>query len=209
MKTKIILTILVAFVGFSFLLSCNTSETKQDIVFQNEHETSLTEEIPDSVYLNMGKKFAAGTQAVLGKNLVEAINKNGTGYAVEFCNTRAYPLTDSMAREFHAAIKRVSDQPRNPANQADASQLDFIKLVKKQIANDEPPQPKLSEIKGKMVGYYAITTNTMCLQCHGKKDINIEKNTLSKIQALYPADKATGYVENEVRGIWVVEMDKK
>ena len=52
-------------------------------------------------------------------------------------------------------------------------------------------------------------TNIMCLQCHGKPDKDILPNTLTKIGSLYPEDKAIGYGVDELRGIWVVEMDKK
>jgi Protein of unknown function (DUF3365) len=60
-----------------------------------------------------------------------------------------------------------------------------------------------------MTGYYPILTNAMCLQCHGKPNVDISITTLDKIHALYPDDRATGYVVNELRGLWVVEMDKK
>ena len=67
---------------------------------------------------------------------------------------------------------------------------------------------KVSEINGKMVGYYPIVTNQMCLQCHGKAYKDINDATLNKINKLYPNDQATGYLENELRGIFVVEMNK-
>ena len=41
----------------------------------------------------------------------------------------------------------------------------------------------------------------MCLQCHGEKGKNIQPKTLEKIAQLYPNDLATGYKENEVRGL--------
>jgi hypothetical protein len=55
--------------------------------------------------------------------------------------------------------------------------------------------------------YYPIVTNTMCLQCHGKKDA-LQPELLRKLANLYPADQAVGYAENEVRGIWSVRMKK-
>ena len=65
------------------------------------------------------------------------------------------------------------------------------------------------EINGKMVGYYPIVTNALCVKCHGNKDIDIEQPTFRKIKALYPSDKALGYSVNELRGMWKVEMNKK
>ncbi len=42
-----------------------------------------------------------------------------------------------------------------------------------------------------------------------KKGIDISSSTYKTISKLYPEDKATGYGENEVRGLFVVEMTKK
>jgi hypothetical protein len=47
----------------------------------------------------------------------------------------------------------------------------------------------------------------MCLQCHGKPNVDINEATLGQIEKLYPNDKAVGYGLNELRGIWVVEMN--
>ena len=69
-------------------------------------------------YSEKGLKYALGTKAILGKNLMGAIKKNGTENALTFCNTKAYPLTDSMATFHNVRIKRVSDKPRNPKNAA-------------------------------------------------------------------------------------------
>lgn len=44
----------------------------------------------------------------------------------------------------------------------------------------------------------------MCLQCHGKL---MNPEVLKKIKELYPKDKAVGYSENEVRGIWSIDLD--
>lgn len=160
-------------------------------------------------YEELGREYAMGAKAVLGKNLMGAIKAKGTPHAVDFCNTRALPLTDSMAKHYNVSIKRVSDKPRNPSNVANEAEIAFINVLHKRIANGEELGSKVSEIDGKMVGYYPIETNAMCLQCHGTPEKDIEKLTQNKIKEKYPKDKATGYGVNEIRGIWVVEMDKK
>ena len=45
------------------------------------------------------------------------------------------------------------------------------------------------------------------LQAQKNQDKEIKQNTLAKIDKMYPSDKATGYSENELRGIWVIKMD--
>lgn len=173
----------------------------------NRNKTAVISD--DMSYEDMGLSIANGTKAQLGKNLMAALKQHGAPGAVTFCNTRAIPLTDSMSKVFHAEVKRVSDNPRNPANAANISERAYIDELKRAKANDELLEPRITEINGKMVGYYAIVTNKMCLQCHGDKDKDILPETLANIQKAYPNDKATGYGENQVRGIWVVTMDKK
>lgn len=159
-------------------------------------------------YLAQGKQFAMQTKAQLGKNLMAAINEKGPEGAVSFCNTRAYPLTDSMAVALGAKIKRVSDRPRNPNNRANREQLAYIQKAKADLAEGKPIEPKITELENAMVGYYPITTNAMCLKCHGLPEKDINQATLDVLAALYPDDEAKGYGENELRGIWVVEMQK-
>ena len=160
-------------------------------------------------YLQEGKEMAMQTKAQLGSNLMAAINESGAAGAVEFCNTRAYPLTDSMAVALGAKIKRVTDQPRNPENSANEDELNYILNAKAQLEKGEKASPQLTDLGETMVGYYPITTNAMCLKCHGEPNKEIDQATLDVLNALYPTDKAKGYGENELRGIWVVEMDKQ
>lgn len=159
-------------------------------------------------YEDRGRNIANGAKAQLGKNLLAAIKQRGTTGAVTFCNTRAIALTDSMANVYHASVKRVSDRNRNPDNKASEAETEYIEQQKQRLLNGEKTTPKLFEDGDKMTGYYTIETNKMCLQCHGRKDKDITPETYAEISRLYPEDKATGYSENEVRGIWVITMNK-
>jgi len=162
----------------------------------------------DLSYGERGLKYALTTKAVLGKNLMGTIQKKGVLEALTFCNERAYPLTDSMSVVHNAVIRRVSDKPRNPKNKANSEELDYINIFKKGIANNEEASPIVKELDNKVKVYYPITTNTMCLQCHGKPNETLNETTLTRIKSLYPMDKAIGYNINEVRGIWSIAYDK-
>ncbi|WP_179317698.1 c-type heme family protein [Winogradskyella undariae] len=162
----------------------------------------------DLPYSERGLKYALTTKAVLGKNLMGTIQKKGILEALAFCNEQAYPLTDSMAIVHNANIKRVTDKPRNPNNKANTEELVYINTFKNKVANNEEVEPIVKELGDNVKVYYPITTNTMCLQCHGTPNETIEKLTLTKIKSLYPMDKAIGYNVNEVRGIWSISFDK-
>lgn len=137
-----------------------------------------------------------------------SIEQKGTEGALEFCNKRAIPITDSMSALYNAKIKRVSDKPRNPNNLANQEELVQIDFFKSQIKAKEEIEPVTVEKENSVQFYYPIVTNDMCLQCHGTKNKELKKTTLNKIAKFYPSDKATGYNENEVRGIWSIVFEK-
>lgn len=183
----------------------------EDINWYSQYYTTEVEKYKPNLnslsYIEKGKKLALSTKAILGKNLKGALKQKGTNAAISFCNTRAITLTDSMSIHLNAKIKRVSDQPRNPNNLANDIELKYILAKKEAIENNQPISPQLQKINNKMIGYYPITTNKMCLQCHGTPSKNIQPDVLNKLAQLYPGDLAVNYGENELRGIWVVEMD--
>lgn len=206
---------LLLFIGFFFLSSCKDSP-KPGI--QAVEQTSGTELVVDQShhgkvsidtlekYKNLGQKYAATTKAVLGKKLVQAITEKGPDGAVEFCNINALPLTDSLSLVQGAKIRRVSDKPRNPLNKANEKELVFIADFKKMLASGKAVEPILDTTDGQIDFYYPITTNAMCLQCHGAPEEQIVTSTLSKLDKLYPKDMAREYQENEVRGIWAISF---
>ncbi|WP_396177484.1 DUF3365 domain-containing protein [Flavobacterium sp.] len=154
----------------------------------------------------IGLEYALSTKKVLGKNLMGAIQKKGTLAALEFCNIKAMPLTDSMATKHNAIIKRVSDKNRNPNNKANTEELKYIAQFKKELAAKKEIKPIILEKGNKIQFYYPIETNTMCLQCHGTQ---LKPDVQKQILKLYPKDLAVGYSENQVRGIWSVTFVKK
>jgi hypothetical protein len=160
--------------------------------------------------LEKGLEYALKTKSILGKNLLGAIKEKETVGALLFCNENALHLTDTVASQIDGVeIKRVSDRYRNPKNIANVNELSYIEKTKTQLMYGKKITPQIQEIEGKIVGYYPIMTNKMCMQCHGNPSTEIEKNTLLKIKELYPDDLAVGYSPDELRGIWVVTMPKE
>lgn len=196
----IIVTILMV-----ILSACKTNPKDDQDTVKTDQENK---EVHDSVYIEMGLKYAMTTKATLGMNLMGAIQKKGTEHALEFCNVKAIPLTDSMAVAQKAKISRVSDKPRNANNMANAEELAYIETFKKQLASGEQTNGIVKKKDGKVHFYYPIATNQMCLQCHGTTK-KIKPQVMTMIDKLYPKDLAIGYDENEVRGIWNVVFEER
>jgi len=196
---------LVLLVGLLIMTGCNSSEKsdKEDDVVQ-----TITVNEQEKSYKDIGLNLAMTTKGILGKNLIGTIQKEGTDAALAFCNINADLLIDSMSTELNASIKRVTDKPRNPNNKANVNEQAYIDANKSLLANGEEILPQIKEEGDKIIGYYPITTNAMCMQCHGEPETQIKPSTLSKIKTLYPEDMAQGYTEEQLRGIWVVEMNK-
>jgi cytochrome c551/c552 len=170
--------------------------------------TSKTEAETVTDFVAKGSELASKTKAELGKNLMAAIAANGPHGAVDFCNTKAIPITDSMSKALNAKIKRVSNKPRNPLNQANENEAAFIQELAENQDKGLPLTPKIKETKSHFLGYYPIIISDNCLQCHGTFPKEISEKTAVSISQKYPQDKATGYKADEIRGIFVVEFSK-
>ena len=189
-KIKISLLIVLGLL----IVSCNKKSKEETIVISDDVKETL-------------QKDALETKGVLGKNLMNAINTQGTEKAIEFCSTKAIVITDSVGTAFNATIKRVSDQPRNPINMANEDETAFINELKEKVSKGEKMTPKFTAFDGKITGYFPIETNALCLQCHGSKELDIKSNVLKKLVQIYPKDLATGYRENQLRGLFVVTQN--
>lgn len=190
MKNRIYLTLAVSGI---FLIQCSKETGNKGV---------LPKEIIPQKQLTKAdfKKIAEETKKNLVTNLTQKISENGTENALEFCNVNAIPLTKQLEDQHNVTIKRVSDKNRNPDNAANETERKYIDFFKEQLALKQKLEAKFDN----GVFYAPITTNSMCLQCHGsEKDIKPE--TLAKIKSLYPNDKAIGYQENELRGLMVIK----
>lgn len=152
-------------------------------------------------------KYAQGSQKALGKGLMGAIKKHDLSYAISFCNDTAEILTQSISNILNVKLKRVSDKNRNPNNAANKQESAFIEMAKKLLSNDKKVKPTFFRSHNKITAYIPIMTKHICLNCHGDP-ATMSSGVLTKINTIYPTDKALNYTENELRGIWVVEMNE-
>ena len=160
-------------------------------------------------YRETGLQYAMAVQAALGKTLQGKIKEEGTLGAIEFCNLNAMPITDSLSREFGAHISRITDRPRNPRNRATDEEVKLMSMYREDLAQGHTPEGIVTLRDDKIHFYYPIVTNSLCLQCHGTPQSEISPEVYSKIQELYPEDRATAYSSEQLRGLWKVSFPEE
>lgn len=150
--------------------------------------------------------LAMQTKKALGSQLMQAMEREGAAGAVDFCNIKAIPITDSMSTHLGVSVRRVSDRPRNPDNAATAFETKILQRMHRQMAKRGDAMAVSDSVDGRLRHYIPITTNAMCLQCHGNPDEHINDETFDIIAARYPNDLAIGYDVEQIRGMFVIEQ---
>lgn len=165
--------------------------------------------VSDKDYLKEGKEITGAAFTALSTKLSEQMKMGGPKQAIPFCNVEALPVTDSLAKVFDVEIKRTSDKLRNPKNRATDRELEIIDAYKKFNSNGMVLKPVVEKGVDNMIHFYApIKTSGKCLKCHGKTGELLDVKTDSIIKSLYPSDRATGYGDEQVRGIWSITFNK-
>ncbi|NOR28111.1 MAG: DUF3365 domain-containing protein [Lutibacter sp.] len=158
-------------------------------------------------YINKGKEITKASFNELSTNLMAQMKLGGPQQAVPFCNTQAMPITHQMSEKFNVTIKRTSDKVRNSENKATERELQIIEGYKTSLENSSKLSPIIEINSDKNKQFYApIIMKEKCLVCHGKPGEQLNVKTDSLIKSFYPLDKAIGYENGDLRGIWSIEF---
>ena len=152
----------------------------------------------------------AATKAFAGSlktELIAAMQAGGPVNALGVCNLEAMPITTRVGESQNAQISRVSLKNRNPDNAPNDWQSTVLEDFDTRAANGEDIATMASvsvvDVSGKKQLRFmkAVPTEGACLACHGQ---TISTEVTTKLNELYPQDKATGYTPGQVRGAIVV-----
>ena len=171
-------------------------------------DNSLTEKEKQE-YANKGNEISQATFKALSEKLTEQMKLGGPSQAIPFCNIEAMPLTRELSEEFNVTIKRTSDKLRNQENKPSARELEILNIYHELMSDEREIMPIVEIDKNNNKHYYApIILQVNCLACHGKVQEFVSVKTDSIIKSLYPRDKAIGYSEGDLRGIWSIEFNE-
>jgi len=137
------------------------------------------------------------------RDLKQALQKGlaeGPVAAVEVCQLRAPEIAASYSKS-GVEIGRSSHRLRNPAN---APRDWMLPIIDAYLAQPDDAGPRVVELADDRVGYAEpIKTQPLCLACHGS---SLAPQLAEAIKARYPEDRATGFAEGELRGIFWAEF---
>ena len=126
--------------------------------------------------------------------------QSGPENAIYVCNVRAPQIADSLQTD-KIQIGRSSHKLRNPKN---APEPWMEKIITYYQENKGESGYQIIVMEDGTIGYSEpIYVKPLCLGCHGQ---DITSTLKANIDSLYPADQATGFVENDFRGIFWVKI---
>ncbi len=152
-----------------------------------------------------GRQLSKQFMGELKHELQLALKAGGPLNAIQVCQKRAPEIAQKLSLKSGWQLKRTSLRVRNPKNAPDAWERKVLEKFTVEIsAGRNPHTLEYGEVvveDGKRVFRYAkaIPMGKICLMCHGAK---IRPALRQKILELYPEDKAVGFREGELRGIF-------
>ncbi len=192
------LAVLTIFVVFFLSIACN----KKPAPVQDTAADFAS-------YQEKGLEIAAATQSVMSMQLKQALESGGVPHAVRYCNVAAYPIADSLSKVHGAIIRRVTDKPRNPNNAMNAYEQSVFEQFKSQWGGRQAVAPIVRQLENGEIAVYApIALQLLCTNCHGTLGETLKTDNYAVVRDLYPADKAVGYAEGDLRGMWAVYFPK-
>jgi hypothetical protein len=123
----------------------------------------------------------------------------GPAEAISACRIEAPQIAQSLSTD-GVRMGRTSHRLRNPANTAP----DWVTpVLDDYLADASNRLPRSVQVSGSMNGYVEpIGIKPLCLACHGEA---LAPEVAVRIGELYPKDRATGFTEGDLRGVFWVE----
>lgn len=145
----------------------------------------------------------------LRARLQAAMQREGLARAVEVCHSDAPAIAEEVMQRFDVRLGRVSTsgRNRNPGNAPQGWQSGVLADFQRDIDGggdvNEQRFVQTSDLPDgvELRVMYGIRTQQVCETCHGVEPLPEAAQVIAR---LYPADRATGYSDGDLRGgLWV------
>lgn len=159
---------------------------------------------------SIGEKASMKLLMTLGKNLKKHMKQGGVMDAVNFCNSEAGSLTESVdkALGLKISVKRVSLKNRNAGNMPMSDEKDVLEAMERLAQANALPPFIIQKVDQSSYKYYKPLriAKPICLKCHG--NVSASSKLGSFLRSHYPYDKAVGYKMGDLRGAVIVTIKK-
>lgn len=173
--------------------------------------TSLfSNEVEEKKIIEVGMAASSLLKSTLTGKMKKVLKSKNKIELVQFCATQAQKITKGVNELLPKGIevKRVSLKNRSDKNLPSKIDESIIRNLEKEFdKNKNDKQYILKKVDTGYKLYRPITLKDGCLKCHGKKE-TMDKNIKAKIEKLYPKDKAYGFLKEDFRGAFIVNIDK-
>ena len=137
------------------------------------------------------------------RDLQEALRlglTKGPVQAISACRVQAPEIAKALAQD-GISLGRASHRLRNPAN----SPPEWVgPILDAYVDNSADRAPRTVPLPNTRLGYVEpILLQPLCLNCHGEQ---LAPNVASRINELYPEDRAVGFDVGDFRGVFWVEF---
>ncbi len=145
----------------------------------------------------------------LKSELVGAMKSDGPVKAIGVCHMKAPEIAKSVSHAKGWTIGRTSLKTRNPDNAPDTwEKAVLLKFEQRKAQGESVRKMEYSAVvnhDGRKEFRYmkAIPTGEVCLVCHGD---NIAPGVISKLDVLYPHDRARGFKKGDIRGAFTIRQ---
>lgn len=139
--------------------------------------------------------------------LQEGMKKGGPVNAVNVCKTEADGIAQKISTKYGWEISRTSLKTRNADNAPDKWEKNILEdFEKRKDAGEDPTKIEHFKIVNRLGKQYfrymkAIPTGGVCLSCHGEK---LDPKLTTRLDKLYPEDKARGFALGDLRGAFTI-----
>lgn len=139
--------------------------------------------------------FKRDLQQALQRGLAE-----GPVQAVAACQLRAPEIANALSRD-DIRVGRSSHRLRNPSN----APPDWARpILDAYVASPSGRAARAVRLPSNRVGYVEpILLQPLCLTCHGEV---LAPDVASRINELYPEDRAVGFEVGDLRGVFWIEF---
>jgi hypothetical protein len=142
-------------------------------------------------------------RARLLTRVTQAMGEGGPAKAIEVCSAEALTLTEEIGRAQGVEVGRTSFRVRNPANAPRPWAAATVNAAEGLKAADA--KPAFFDLGDRVGVLQPMPVGAVCVTCHGAR---LQPEVEAAVKARYPADRATGFAEGDLRGFFWAEVPK-